>query len=231
MALQLVEDEFGDPRNALFLATASNLAYEPKEIGERAFREELGLEATLYGVVNSQTYVGANAEHIVVAYRGTEAPSTLDGVKDMLLNDARNLLIVPEGRLGTDFIAAGVGARMHQGFINGLADTWDPVFERITAEMKASERPLWLTGHSLGGAGPAGGLAVLAPFRQRPSDLHLRRPHGWQQDCVNGFRRRAERESLSLHPLRRSRAAAPDDQLAGKRLLSLRPRDCIRGSR
>jgi len=70
-----------------------------------------------------------------------------------------NLLILPEGRLGTDFAAAGVGAKFHQGFVNAIADIWDPVYQAIDAEMKASERPLWITGHSLGGA-----LAVLAAW-------------------------------------------------------------------
>jgi hypothetical protein len=110
MALVLREDAFGDPQNALFLATASNLAYEPLEVGQPAFREQVGLETTFYKAGNTEAYVGTNAEHVVVAFRGTESPATLDGLQDLLLNDARNLLIVPSGRLGTDFIAAGVGA-------------------------------------------------------------------------------------------------------------------------
>ena len=99
MALELREDSLGDAHNALFLATASNLAYEPPEVGEPAFREQLGLETTFCKAGNTQAYVGTNAEHIVVAFRGTESPATLDGLKDMLLNDARNLLIVPSGAL------------------------------------------------------------------------------------------------------------------------------------
>jgi hypothetical protein len=68
-------------------------------------------------------------------------------------------LIVPEGRLGTDLAAAGVGAKFHQGFVTAIGDIWAPLFEAVTAELKKSERPLWLTGHSLGGA-----LALLAAW-------------------------------------------------------------------
>ena len=109
MALELREDSFGDTQNALFLATASNLAYEPAEVGGPAFREQLGLEATLYTAGNTEAYVGTNAEHIVVAFRGTESPATLDGLKDMLLNDARNLLIVPTPSPGWHAFAAPHG--------------------------------------------------------------------------------------------------------------------------
>jgi predicted lipase len=111
-------------------------------------------------VGNTQAYLATNDEHIVVAFRGTESPTSIDGLKDWLLNDALNLLILPEGDLGTDFVAAGVGARFHQGFMKALADIWDPLYEAVQAERKKSDRPLWLTGHSLGGA-----LAVLAAWR------------------------------------------------------------------
>jgi predicted lipase len=80
-----------------------------------------------------------------------------------------NLLILPEGRLGTDFAAAGVDARFHKGFLDALASIWDPVYEAVSEEMKKEDRPLWLTGHSLGGA-----LALLSAwlFDRRTVNVH-----------------------------------------------------------
>ena len=159
MVLELFEDSFGDHRNAQALAKASELAYMPEDTGKAEFAAQLGLDARLFSVGNTQAYVAHNANHIVVAFRGTESPTTIEGLKDWLLSDAVNLLILPTGRLGTDFAAAGVGARFHQGFIDALNDIWIPVFTTVQEELKQSERPLWITGHSLGGA-----LAVLSAW-------------------------------------------------------------------
>src|SRR5262249_20677356 len=46
------------------------------------------------------------------------------------------------------------------GFMKALADIWNPVIETVEAERKKSDRPIWITGHSLGGA-----LALLAAWR------------------------------------------------------------------
>jgi hypothetical protein len=160
MALELVEDAGGDVRNATTLGLASDLAYLPAGEGSPRFRSELGMDSVLFSVGNTQAYVAQNDDHVVVAFRGTEGPTTLDGLKDWLLTDAVNLLILPEGRIGTDFAAAGVGAKFHQGFMTALADIWDPMCDATTAALKQKDRPLWLTGHSLGGA-----LALLAGWR------------------------------------------------------------------
>jgi hypothetical protein len=160
MTLELIEDAKGDPRNCRALAVASNLAYLPESEGLEGFRSQLGMEARFLSVDNTQAYLATNENHIVVAFRGTESPTSLDGLKDCLLTDAANLLVLPEGDLGTDFVAAGVGARFHLGFIRALAAIWDPLFSAVDAERKKNERPIWITGHSLGGA-----LAKLAAWR------------------------------------------------------------------
>lgn len=169
MSFSLFEDAFGDIRNAHALAWASEFAYLPEPEGQAKFRSEFGMESRLISVDNTQAYVCGNDDHLLVAFRGTEGPTTLDGLKDWLLTDAMNLLIVPEGRLGTDLAAAGVGARFHQGFVNAIAEIWDPVYQAVETALNERDRPLWLTGHSLGGA-----LALLAGwlFHRKMISVH-----------------------------------------------------------
>jgi triacylglycerol lipase len=159
MTYELIEDAYGDHRNARTLAKASELAYLPEDLGKAEFAAQLGLTARLISVGNTQAYIAHNADNIVVAFRGTESPTTFEGLKDWLLSDAVNLLILPTGRLGTDFAAAGVGAHFHQGFINALDAIWMPLFTGVEEEVQRADRPLWITGHSLGGA-----LAVLSAW-------------------------------------------------------------------
>jgi hypothetical protein len=160
MPLTMEDTPGGNLSNAQYLAAASDLAYYNAPEGPQKFKADLGLDATLFSVGNTQAYVATDDRHIVVAFRGTEAPTSLEGLKDWLLTDADNYLILPEGQIGTDFAAAGVGARFHRGFMKALADIWDAVCAAVQAELQKKERPLWVTGHSLGGA-----LALLAAWR------------------------------------------------------------------
>ncbi|MFV0442256.1 MAG: lipase family protein [Planctomycetaceae bacterium] len=149
-----------DHHNARFLATACDLAYLPADEGCQKFLSELGLKAELVQVDNTEAYVAGNDKALVVAVRGSEAPMALDGFKDWLLTNARNFLVLPEGRIGTDYVSAGVGARFHRGFMAALDEIWEPLFKTVDSALLELERPLWVTGHSLGGA-----IALLAAWR------------------------------------------------------------------
>jgi triacylglycerol lipase len=173
--LRLVEESRGDPATARFLCQACELAYLGESEGRRAFADQLGMDAELFSVDNTQAWLATSPAAIVVAFRGTESPTTIDGLKDILLTDAMNLLVVPEGRLGVDLAAAGVGARFHKGFVDAIGEIWEPLVSAVESEVRRRDRPVWLCGHSLGGA-----LALLAAW------LFKRRFVSVQEVCTFG---------------------------------------------
>ena len=88
-----------------------------------------------------KVYVAQDDRSVVVAFRGSESPTTLDGFKDWLLTNANNYLILPTGRAGTDFAAAGVGAHEVRTLLAAIAAgnrpmeiiVYEPVREWIVA--------------------------------------------------------------------------------------------------
>ena len=110
-------DVAGSPRNALFLAEACNLAYIDEPEAASGFRRQLGMEARVISSGNTRVYVCQNDKAVVVAFRGSEVETSLEELKDWLLTNANNYLIVPEGQSGTDFAAAGavrpLSSRVH----------------------------------------------------------------------------------------------------------------------
>jgi hypothetical protein len=161
MKLQLETTDAARFNNARFFAIAADIAYCPEAEGQQRYRDELGFPTSrLFSVGNTQAYLAQNDEFVVLAFRGSERPTSIDGLQDWLLTNANNFLILPEGDLGIDFAAAGVGARFHRGFMTALGSVWPPLFEAVNKALEEKERPLFVCGHSLGGA-----LAQLAAWR------------------------------------------------------------------
>jgi hypothetical protein len=128
--------------NALYLAHASDIAYH--RAPARAARERLGLEAIPFRnkLTRTRAFLGVCDTHAVLAFRGTD-PVTLPN----WLTDAVVQLVECDEYDG----------HVHHGFSSVLRRTWDKVESALDA---AGDRPLFLTGHSMGGA-----LAVLTACR------------------------------------------------------------------
>lgn len=190
MPRSLIPDTGGDSRNASFLATMSDLVYFPEAEGAPKIKNELGLDAKLISVKNTQAYVGVNDDHLVVCFRGSENPATLDGLKDWLLTNAMNLLVIPDGELGQLFMEAGAGARYHQGFVQAICDIAPPLFAEVEARLREKDRLVWVAGHSLGGA-----LAMMASwlFLKKTIAVHqiytFGAPMVGNRDVANAFKR------------------------------------------
>lgn len=117
---------------SLLFAELSMIAYnDDQEVRDAA--KQIGFtETTLYDNDGSQAYRFENEHDCVIACRGTE-PNEWNDIKA----DANAISAVSET----------VG-RVHSGFKKEVDDLW-PMLEK---ELQSNEKPVYFTGHSLGGA-------------------------------------------------------------------------------
>lgn len=100
-------------------------------------------------LADTQAIWAEAADHVVLAFRGTEGTKKLDIRTDLLGIKHRM------GRLG----------KVHTGFYGALTIVWRDVIRRINA-METS-KPIYITGHSLGGA-----LAILTSTKLMANRLN-----------------------------------------------------------
>lgn len=138
--------------HARCLAYAADLAYRDED-RVRATANGWGFDRVMsfrvphtppFPLQDTQAYIAANDDMIVVAFRGTQPEELRDWLSDA------NTLLAP--------YAAGTGM-IHSGFYRAL-EVVHPAMLRTLEEWRDNGQSLWFTGHSLGGA-----LAMLAAAR------------------------------------------------------------------
>jgi hypothetical protein len=128
--------------NALYLAHAADVAYH--RAPSAAARERLGLAAVGFHskVTRTRGFLGVCDTHAVLAFRGSDPVTLPNWVTDIVVRLVRR----------TEYVG-----RVHQGFSGVQGHSWVRVQRLLEV---VGDRPLFLTGHSMGGA-----LAVLTACR------------------------------------------------------------------
>lgn len=134
-------------RRSLALAELAMISYNDEAEARRAARAIGFPVARLLDNDGSQVYWFANEHDVVIACRGTE----LDDWNDIRADANATMAVV--GSIG----------RVHSGFNREVDDIW-PLLEGLLFE---NRQPIWLAGHSLGGA-----MATICSYRCNVSTMH-----------------------------------------------------------
>lgn len=129
--------------NALLLAAASNLAYENKTVCSKVtkdwgfdefhFINSQDIENQENRKNDTQGFVAANDKALLIAFRGTE------NIKDWMTNI----------KIEFDEVVMG---RVHHGFYSAAKHAWEQDIQPALRNFRTNQQPIWITGHSLGGA-------------------------------------------------------------------------------
>lgn len=157
----------GEPglRNAWWLAECALAAYADPQVAAGIFAAG-GLELAGDGPVRGarhggQCYVVAGPGAVIVAFRGTQVvkaayatvPEKLREMAGRVLKD-----VVTDAKVRLVPWSGRAGGMVHQGFADSFLEMRPQLVERIAlARKRHPGAPVWVTGHSLGGA-----LATLA---------------------------------------------------------------------
>ncbi|MDT9337970.1 lipase family protein [Trichodesmium erythraeum 21-75] len=147
---------FLSKNNAYWMARISNLTYccgqdskpdEEKIIADLKAEDKKFISVTGESKNSSQAILVEHEDYLCMGFRGT------DELKDWLdnFNVKRKKMLF---------------GKFHAGFANSLKDVWKPLFNKYQELRQKKKRPLFLTGHSLGGS-----IATVAAARLIHQDL------------------------------------------------------------
>ena len=127
------------------MALLAGAAYLDKKEGTKKYKELGYTQVKLIDVRGAQVYVVSNKNEMVLCFRGTEPTQMSDLAAD--------LNAIPDrGR---------IGGFVHNGFQTEVDKVWEQVHKEVVSKPK--KKPLFITGHSLGGA-----MATITASRLQP---------------------------------------------------------------
>jgi triacylglycerol lipase len=129
--------------NALWLARLAHVAYDDEKLVSQTL-EDWGFVGRLSSVADTQFVSAVSSKFAVLAFRGTES------------NDPDDIIV--DAQLQLKDKGWGDTAKVHGGFKKALIGEKDVIKNKVLTAVDAldSNKPLFICGHSLGGA-----LAVL----------------------------------------------------------------------
>lgn len=128
-------------KNALGSALASQLAYseraaiEAKAKGDWGFDVVKNYAAPSGSFSDTQAFLAARGDMVLLAFRGTEP----ENIRDWLTDGNALLVPTPMGYL-------------HNGFWSAFKTVESTILQDLKTDAAIRGKPLWLTGHSLGAA-------------------------------------------------------------------------------
>jgi triacylglycerol lipase len=128
--------------NAYAMVEAAGIAYQNAEKSRNQAKNWGFSQFQFLDQTTTQGYVMANDQAIVIAFRGTECKDC----KDWITNLDFGQIQIPDGQV-------------HEGFNKAIDAIWEALLLTVV-KLRTQDQPLFLTGHSLGGA-----LATLATRR------------------------------------------------------------------
>lgn len=141
--------------NALALANCALLSYSDDTTIKWHLHDRGFTSVKPCNGANTQSFVAARDDAIVIAFRGTEPTKALDFATDL---NARQIQFQSRFQFG------GWG-RIHAGFADGLQAVQSQIMAELS-QLPPGNRCIWIAGHSLGGALATVMAALLANHPQ-----------------------------------------------------------------
>ena len=150
------------PQNAYWLSVCSDLSYNSAKTIRQTIMNKWELDRfNFISRKDSQCFIISNKKIIIISFRGTEKDEAGDVVTDLDMSQSN-----------------AYGGKVHRGFIDAYRQLKSPLMAKIK-EHRSHNQPIWLTGHSLGGA-----IAVIAAMDLSEKKLNVKGVYTFGQPRV-----------------------------------------------